>query len=436
MSFDSVSRHLSLDSVDGPTDATTLGGMYRVTAAAPTEIELVDADTLVRSVIYAGQDETFLFIPRARYLLHSRALGGSAIAAQLVPVTAVGKLVFAIRKIAALARRGPRAILSAMTSIKRMRATTGSIVGARIAGKAGTAADLVLTRDILAPAAIPKTMRAVSIVIPTKAHVELLRACIASLSLIDDVALDIIVIDNGATAPDMLAYLAGLANRADVRVARHDIPFNFSRLCNLGAAMARHPVLCFLNDDIEARDGTWLRTMLGYLARPDTGVVGARLLYPSGDLQHAGIATNLVPGPGHPWLGLAPDEAATNPFVTTSGEVDAVTAACLIVRKGVFDAVGGFDETDFAITVNDVDLCLRVRERGLKIVYAADAVLIHKEGQTRAADDRPDQIARRQSELKTFFLRYAASARHSVFYPERLRRDSDAGISIQDDGLR
>ncbi len=342
-------------------------------------------------------------------------------------MTALGKVGFAIRKIAALARRGPRAILSAMTSVKRVRAATGGIVGARITGNAGTVADLVLTRDILAPAAIPETMRAVSIVIPTKAHVELLRACIASLSLIDDVALDIIVIDNGATAPDMLAYLGGLAERPDVRVARHDIPFNFSRLCNLGAAMARHPVLCFLNDDIEACDGTWLSTMLGYLARPDTGVVGARLLYPSGDLQHAGIATNLVPGPGHPWLGLAPDRAATNPFVTTSGEVDAVTAACLIVRKDVFGAVGGFDETDFAITINDVDLCLRIREEGLKIVYAADAVLIHKEGQTRAADDRPDQIARRRAELRNYFLRHPQVARLSVFYPPQLRRDTDRG---------
>ena len=270
---------------------------------------------------------------------------------------------------------------------------------------------------------------AVSIVIPTKVHADLLQACIQSLAL-SPVSKEIIIVDNGATRPDMIACLRDLSMRPGIRVLRHDAPFNFSELCNIGAQAARYPTLLFLNDDVEAVDAYWLTAMLAYAGRGDVGVVGARLLYPSGDLQHAGIATHLVPGPGHPWRGLPQNQWRGHPVIDRPGEVDAVTGACLMIRRDLFQQVGGFDEEAFAITLNDVDLCLKVRARGLKIMYVPQATLLHKEGQSRAADDSPTQAARRGRELKAFYQRYDVYAHESVFCSVNVRRDTDSGAFI------
>ncbi len=245
----------------------------------------------------------------------------------------------------------------------------------------------------------------------------------ASLGL-SPVVKDIIIVDNGATDPAVLAGLERLAARSDVRVIRHDAPFNFAELCNLGARQARYDTLLFLNDDVEALDGDWLGAMLAFTARPDVGVVGARLLYPSRDLQHAGVATNLIPGPGHPWRGMGEAEWREHPLIAAAGEVDAVTGACLMIGRALFDALGGFDQQAFAVTLNDVDLCLKARARGLKVVYAPQATLLHKEGQSRRRDDDLAEQVRRERELAVFYDRYPEAARRSVFYPVWLRRDN------------
>ena len=271
---------------------------------------------------------------------------------------------------------------------------------------------------------------AVSIVIPTRDSVEMLKACILSLERIAGLAIEIIVVDNGATRPEARAYLDAIRSRPGISVLLLDIPFNFSRLCNAGARLARHPVLLFLNDDVEALDGVWLLRLLSFLACADTGVVGARLLYPSGDLQHAGIASNLVPGPGHPWRGQSRPEWERNPFVTTVGEVDAVTAACLGIRRDLFFNLGGFDEENFAVTINDVDLCLRVKALGLKVVYVPEATLVHKEGQSRRSDEHPGEAIRRRAELAAYVRRHRHAASVSCFYPSYLRRDTDQATPI------
>lgn len=270
---------------------------------------------------------------------------------------------------------------------------------------------------------------AVSVIIPTKTHADLLQACVDSLDL-SSVTKELIIIDNGATRPDMIACLRDLSMRPSVRVLRHDAPFNFSELCNIGAQAARYPTLLFLNDDIEALDSGWLTAMLAYAARKDVGVVGARLLYPSGDLQHAGIATHLIPGPGHPWRSLPETRWRGHPIIDAPGEVDAVTAACLMIQRDLFQQVGGFDEEAFEVTLNDVDLCLKVRARGLKIMYVPQATLLHKEGQSREADDSATQTARRERELKAFYQRHDVHAHESLFCSANVRRDSDTGEFI------
>jgi GT2 family glycosyltransferase len=420
-----------LDGASGLGMHARLGGLYRVEAAPGVEIELIEDATFRRSLIYGGAGTRILSVPAADYRLYVRSACHAPARARLHAMGPFAKAGFVVAKAVEIVRRGPRGVLAAVRRIsKRADVVTGARVGAGSAD-AASAGPLPDGRAVITPVAVPDDMRAASIVIPTRDSVEMLKACIGSLARTTGVALEIIVVDNGATRPEARAYLAELAERPEVRVLRLDIPFNFSRLCNAGATLARHPVLVFLNDDVEVCDEAWLECMLGYLARPDTGIAGARLLYPSGDLQHAGVASNLVPGPGHPWRGQPAELWKANPYVTVSGEVDAVTAACLAIRRDLFTALGGFDEETFAITVNDVDLCLRARGRGLKTVYAAEAELIHKEGQSREADDRPDQAARRNAELKAYVERYPEAARESCFYPRSLRRDSDAGLPIE-----
>ncbi len=238
------------------------------------------------------------------------------------------------------------------------------------------------------------------------------------------------VVDNGADAPDMVRYLTQLKDKAGVQVIRHDAPFNFSELCNLGARHARYDRLLFLNDDVEALEPDWLSLMMAHLNHDEVGIVGARLLYPSGALQHAGVAVNLVPGPGHPWRGLPREQWEGRPLICTATEVDAVTGACLLIKRDLFDALNGFDEEAFAVTLNDIDLCMRARQKGFRVIYAPEATLIHKEGQSRRDDDDDREAPRRQAELKSFYERFGAVTRQSVFYPPNLRRDTDRGYVI------
>lgn len=424
---DAISKRISFDSVSaqGVTDPVRLGGTYRLHAHGQTaELELVETTSLKRSVVYASEGETWLVVPVGIYRLYWRAITQYASdgGLELVRLTSIGKAGFYFKKIASLVLTG-RIDRVVVAIASRLKGPADWIVGVHL-GKNVQTARAATIRPVVAPVAVPSDLRFVSIIIPTKERVDLLRACIASLDMIAQVRFELVIVDNGATLDEMVAFLQAVAELPHVRVLHRPGPFNFSWLCNEGARAATAPVLLFLNDDIEARDGDWLDIMLGYLARADTGVVGARLLYPSGALQHAGIAANLVPGPGHPWLGLPNAELETNPLIASSGEVDAVTGACLMLRKTLFEKLGGFNETDFAVTLNDVDLCLRVRESGLMVVYVAQAKLIHKEGQSRPADDRPEECARRTRELGAFYRRHEAYARVSCFYPPALRRDT------------
>ncbi|WP_168148109.1 glycosyltransferase family 2 protein [Asticcacaulis excentricus] len=316
----------------------------------------------------------------------------------------------------------PRRLIKALRTVIKQRNQAVGIKTFR--ATSSPPPSVALKREPVAPFETAESTM-VSIIIPTKIRHDLLKDCLASLRHIKRVSHETIIVDNGATHPDMIALLEEAANIPNTKIVRHDIPFNFSKLCNLGAERARAPNLLFLNDDIEALDGTWLAEMCSFLARPDVGVVGARLLYPSRDLQHAGIATNLLPGPGHPWRHSGEKIWATHPVLSMAGEVDAVTGACLLIKKEVFERVSGFDELNFPITQNDVDLCLKVRRLGLRVVYTPTATLLHKESQSRPHDDRRDQQVRQETERRALFERHSDFCRFSVFYPTHLRRDTE-----------
>lgn len=401
-----------------------LNGMCRVQSrGASIEIELIEQNSSRRTIIYAGEEPSYLILPKGRYHAFYRVIEGSLEGQFALTLAALGPLGRANVYMRKLTQLGldPKRWIGAMRSrrVSRSRAVGLSL-------SPGKKRSIELSdRAPISPVAVP-LQTAVSIIIPTKVRHDLLRECVTSLGAIIGVQYEIIVVDNGAEAPAMLDLLQQLESDKIAHVVRHDIPFNFSTLCNLGASIARHPLLLFLNDDVEALDGTWLASMCGYALREDVGAVGARLLYPSGDLQHGGIATHLVPGPGHPWRNLAADGWAANPILSSPGEVDAVTGACLLIRRSVFNQVGGFDEIRFAVTLNDVDLCLKTRRAGLKVIYDPGATLLHKEGQSRPDDEREDQQSRHAGELRAFLDLYPDYARQSVFYPKTLRRDTEA----------
>jgi GT2 family glycosyltransferase len=161
--------------------------------------------------------------------------------------------------------------------------------------------------------------------------------------------------------------------------------FNFAAMNNLGAKSANGSMLLFLNDDVEPLHADWMGRMVAHLQRPEAGAVGAKLLYPSGAIQHAGIALGMMDGVGHPGRGLFRSDLF--PWMDTTRNVSAITGACLGLRREVFEELGGFDEL-FLVNYNDVDLCLRLRERGYEVIYDATVRLVHKESASRAGGTR------------------------------------------------
>jgi GT2 family glycosyltransferase len=201
-------------------------------------------------------------------------------------------------------------------------------------------------------------------------------------------------------------------------------PFNFAAMNNLGAGKATGTVLVFLNDDVEPLDSDWLGAMLAHACRREVGAVGAKLVYPSGAIQHAGIVIGIMEGAGH--LHRNTFGSANWNWLPFTRNVCAVTGACLAMRKSVFEELGGFDES-FPENYNDVDLCLRARQAGYEVIVEPAAVLRHSECQSRQAGVRLE-------ERYTFERRWAAwLERGDPFYsPHLSRRLEDAGLELQD----
>lgn len=222
----------------------------------------------------------------------------------------------------------------------------------------------------------------VSIIIPTKDKLEFLRPCVeAALYRNSYPNIEVIVINNRSEEVDTLAYLEELKQLrdVDVTVMEYPHPFNYSAISNMAAKQAKGEYLLFLNNDTEALHPEWLERMMAHAQRPEVGVVGARLVFPeTGLLQHAGVIMGLGHVADHPYLG---ELNIREPGYMNRAQLDqnfsAVTGACLLVRKAVYDQVGGMNETNLAVLYNDVDLCLKVREAQYLVVWTPYAVLIH-----------------------------------------------------------
>ncbi|MEK1938739.1 MAG: glycosyltransferase, partial [Pseudomonas sp.] len=221
----------------------------------------------------------------------------------------------------------------------------------------------------------------VSILVPTKDQLPLLQRCVESL--LEKTAYtnyELLIIDNASETAEAKTWLAGIEqlNSEQIRVVRYPGPFNFSAINNAAAAQAKGEYLVLLNNDTAILREDWLHELLNHARRPEVGIVGAKLLFPNGKIQHAGVVLGLSGPADHPFLGDAGDSAGYMHRLLVDQNYSAVTAACLIIRKEVYDAVGGLDEVTFKVSYNDVDLCLKVREAGYLSVWTPYSVLLHE----------------------------------------------------------
>lgn len=273
---------------------------------------------------------------------------------------------------------------------------------------------------------LPPSLPLVSIIVPTRDHVKLLRACVESLlARTDYAAFEVIVVDNGSRDPTALTYLRQLEKRPRIRVLRYDHRYNYAAINNFAVAQARGEYLCLLNNDTEVTQGDWLTQLMRYAVRPHVGAAGAMLLYGDGSIQHAGVVVGLKHAAGHAHRFLPRDRPGYFRYPHVPHYVSAVTAACLVVERCKFDAVGGLDAQELSIAFNDVDLCLKLQRSGWRNVYVPQATMVHHESKSRGRDVSLRNAERYRHELATLQQRWGTAAYADPLHHPQLDPDRE-----------
>lgn len=264
----------------------------------------------------------------------------------------------------------------------------------------------------------------VSIIIPTRNGADLVAACLSSIFKRPHDNVEIILVDNGSDDPAALTYIRNLERAGRVRVLRYGGEFNFSAINNFAAQVATGDILCFLNNDTEVIERDWLNYARALLSIDDVGIVGARLLYPDGTLQHFGVVTGVGSHrvAAHLHHGIDGDDAGYFGKARLMQQFGAVTAACMFISKALFTEVGGFEE-ELAVAYNDVDLCLKVRGKGYRVVGCPEILLTHKESRTRGLDKKGRRAARLKAEAKWVREKWGDSLATDPLYSPNLSLD-------------
>lgn len=265
----------------------------------------------------------------------------------------------------------------------------------------------------------------VSIIIPTKNGYKDVQRCVSSI--IEKTTYqnyEIIMADNGSTDPKMHELYAEFEQQLPGRffVESIDIPFNFSTINNRAAKKAHGEYLLFLNNDTEVITENWLTLMVSFAQQERIGCVGAKLLYPNNTVQHAGVILGLGGVAGHGHYGYPHGDLGYFGRLAINVNYSAVTAACLLMKKADFDAVGGFEEA-FTVAFNDVDLCLKVQALGRDNVWLHEAELYHFESQTRGYDDKGKKKKRFEQEKVMMEEKWGPLIENDPFYNPNLTRD-------------
>jgi GT2 family glycosyltransferase len=274
--------------------------------------------------------------------------------------------------------------------------------------------------------------KVVSIIIPTRDHVELLERCIGSLQKFTEWPnLEIMVIDNDSAQAKTHAYFRKIAKQG-VTVLHHAGPFNFAAMNNRAVDAARGEIVGMMNNDIEALHVGWLQEIMGHLLISTVGAVGAKLLWPNGMVQHGGVLLGMGNVAGHFGNLLSDADWGDHGRNQLVQQVSGVTAACLFLRKKDYLSVGGMNEHDFPVAFNDVDLCLKLRQLGKTIVWTPYARLLHAESASRGNEDTPQKKARAQREIERLRNRWAHILLRDPAYHPSLNLD---GLSQAFSGL-
>ena len=248
--------------------------------------------------------------------------------------------------------------------------------------------------------ALPRHLPLVSLIIPTRNGLKLLKQCIESiLAKTTYPNYEILIVDNGSDDLATLRYLKALTQDDRIRVLRDDLPFNYSALNNAAVKVARGELIGLINNDIEVISPEWLSEMVSHALRPEVGAVGARLWYADDTLQHAGVVLGIHGIAGHAHRFLPKGDTGYCGRASLIQSFSAVTGACLIVRKSLYEQVGGLNEIELKVACNDVDFCLRLREAGYRTIWTPYAELYHHESATRGFDDTPEKLARSAKEV-------------------------------------
>jgi len=274
--------------------------------------------------------------------------------------------------------------------------------------------------------ALPAQLPLITLIIPTRNAVHLMRQCIGSIlarTIYENY--EILIVDNGSDDAEALLYLESLVQDPRIRVLRDDRPFNYSALNNAAVAAANGEFVCLLNNDVEVISPDWLSDMVGLALQPGVGAVGAKLLYPNDTVQHAGLVLGIlgVAGNAHKHV-----PRTTRGYFGRAGLVSAfsaVTAACMLVRTSIYREVEGLDEKNLAVAYNDVDFCLRVREAGYRNVWTPFAELYHHESATRGPETDPSHQLRFQRETAYMMGRWGQMLLDDPCYSPNLTLDRE-----------
>lgn len=247
----------------------------------------------------------------------------------------------------------------------------------------------------------------VSIIIPNKDHIDDLQRCISSIEEKSTYKnYEYIIVENNSEDQETFAYYEKLkAENPKVQVVVWESEFNYSAINNFGASYAQGEYLLLLNNDVEVINEDWLEEMLGYGMRPDVGIVGARLYFDDDTIQHAGVVIGFGGIAGHAFVQQKRGFTGYCHRIICAQDYSAVTAACMLVRKSVFEEAGGLTE-ELKVAFNDVDFCMKVRSLGKLVVYNPYVQLYHYESKSRGLEDTPEKIARFNGEIETFEKRW------------------------------
>lgn len=266
----------------------------------------------------------------------------------------------------------------------------------------------------------------VTIIIPNKDHIKDLELCLTSIKNKTRYSnYEVIVVENNSSEQSTFDYYNRIENEMGVEVLYWKGDFNFSEINNFAVKAVQGEYIIFLNNDIEIISENWIQEMLMFCQRKDVGAVGAKLLYPDGTVQHAGVILGLGGVAGHAHKYFDNSDTGYAYRLVVSQNLSAVTAACMMISKQVFDDIGGFDP-QFQVAFNDIDLCMKIREKGYLIVFTPFAQMYHYESKSRGAEDTEEKIVRFQNETKLFRQRWEEELKNGdPYYNKNLTLDRE-----------